>query len=151
MFKLDLEKGRGSRDQITNTCWIIKKAREFQETIYFWFIDYAKAFDYVNHNKLWKILKEMGIPDHLTCLLRNVYADQEATVRSGHGTTDQFQIGKGVHQGCILSPCLFNLLQSTSCEMLGWMKHKLESRLLGEIVTSEMQMTPPLWQKVKKN
>ena len=102
-------KGRGSRDQITNTCWIIKKAREFQETIYFWFIDYAKAFDYVNHNKLWKILKEMGIPDHLTCLLRNVYADQEATVRSGHGTTDQFQIGKGVRQGCILSPCLFNL------------------------------------------
>ena len=112
------------------------------------FIDYAKAFDCVDHNKLWKILKEMGIPDHLTCLLRNLYAGQEATFRTGHGTTDSFKIEKGVHQGYILSPCLFNLLQSTSCEMLGWMKHELESRLLGEIaITSDMQMTPPLWQK----
>ena len=102
-------KGRGSRGQIANIRWIIEKAREFQKNIYFCFIDYAKAFDCVDHNKLWKILREMGIPDHLTCLLRNLYAGQEATVRTGHGTTDQFQIGKGVCQGCILSPCLFNL------------------------------------------
>ena len=102
-------KGRGARDQIANICWIIEKAKEFQENIYFCFIDYTKAFDCVDHNKLWKILKEMGIPDHLTCLLRNLYAGQEATVRTGHGTTDCFQIGKGVRQGCILSPCLFNL------------------------------------------
>ena len=102
-------KGRGTRDQIANICWIIKKARKFQKNIYLCFIDYAKAFDYVDHNKLWKILKERGIPDHLTCLLRNLYAGQEATVRTGHGTTDWFQLGKGVSQGCILSPCLFNL------------------------------------------
>ena len=102
-------KARGTRDQIANIRWIIKKAREFQKNIYFCFIDYAKASDCVNHNKLWKIIKEMGIPDHLTCLLRNLYAGQEATVRTGHGTTDWFQIGKGVCQGCILSPCLFNL------------------------------------------
>src|SRR5574337_643798 len=95
-------KGRGIRDQIANLCRIIEKAKEFQKNIYFCFIDYAKAFDCVDHNKLWKILKEMGIPDHLTCLLRNLYAGQEATVRTGHGTTDWFQIGKGVHQGCIL-------------------------------------------------
>ena len=101
-------KGRGTRDQIPNICWIIEKAREFQKNIYFSFIDYAKAFDCVDHNKLWKILKEMGIPDHLTCLLRNLHACQEATVRTGHGTTDWFQIREGVHQGCILSPCLFN-------------------------------------------
>ena len=101
-------KGRGTRDQITNIRWIIEKAREFQKNIYC-FIDYVKTFDCVDHNKLWKILKEMGIPDHLTCLLRNLYASQEATVRTGHGTTDWFQIGKGAHQGCILSPCLFNL------------------------------------------
>uniref|UniRef100_A0A4W2G8G9 RNA-directed DNA polymerase n=1 Tax=Bos indicus x Bos taurus TaxID=30522 RepID=A0A4W2G8G9_BOBOX len=101
-------KGRGTRVQIANIHWIIEKAREFKN-IYFCFIDYAKAFDCVDHNKLWKILKEMGIPDHLTCLLRNLYAGQEATVRTGHGTTDWFQIGKGVHQGCILSPRLFNL------------------------------------------
>ena len=102
-------KGRGSRDQIANIHWIIKKAREFQKNIYFCFFDYAKAFDCVCHNKLWKILKEMGRSDHLTCFLRNPYADQETTVRTGHGTTDCFQIGKGVRQGCILSPCLFNL------------------------------------------
>jgi len=102
-------KGRGIRNQIANICWIIEKEKEFQKNIYFCFIDYAKAFDCVDHNKLWKILKEMGILDHLTCLLRNVYAGQEATVRTGHGTTDWFQIGKGVCQGCILSPCLFNL------------------------------------------
>ena len=102
-------KGRRTRDQIANIHWIIEKAREFQKHTYFCFIDYAKAFDCVDHNKLWKILKQMGIPDHLTCLLRNLYAGQEATVRPGHGTTDWYQIGKGVHQGCILSPCLFNL------------------------------------------
>ena len=101
-------KGRGTRDQIANICWVIKKAREFQKNIYFCFNDYAKAFDCVDHNQLWKILKEMGIPDHLTCVLRNLYAGQEATIRTGHGT-DWFQIGKGVHQGCILSSCLFNL------------------------------------------
>ena len=95
-------KGRGTRDQIANICWIFKKAKEFQKNIYFCFIDYAKAFDCVDHNKLWKILKEMGIPDHLTCLSRNLSAGQEATVRTGHGTTDWFQIGKGVRQGCIM-------------------------------------------------
>ena len=103
------KKGRGTRDQIANICWIMEKTRECQKNIYFCFIDYAKAFDCVDHKKLWKIPKEMGIPDHLTCLLRNLYAGQEATVRTGHGTTDWFQIGKGVRQGCILSPCLFNL------------------------------------------
>ena len=97
-----------TRDQIANICWIIKKARELQKNISVCFIDYAKAFDCVDHNKLWKILKEMGIPDHLTCLLRNLYAGQETTVRTEHGTTDWFQMGKGVHQRCILSPCLFN-------------------------------------------
>ena len=102
-------KGKGTRDQIANIRWIIEKAREFQKNIYFCFIDYAKAFDCVDHNKLWKILKEMGIPDHLTRLLRNLYAGQEATVRTGHGTTDWFQVGKGVCQGCTLSPCLLNL------------------------------------------
>ena len=102
-------KGRGTRDQIANIRWSIEKAREFQKNIYFCFIDYAKASDCVDHNKLWKILKEMEIPDHLTCLLRNLYAGQEATVRTGHGTADWFPIGKGVRQGCILSPCLFNL------------------------------------------
>ena len=102
-------KGRGTRDQIANIRWIIETAREFQKSIYFCFIDYAKAFDSVDHNKLWKILKETGIPDHLICLLRNLYAGQQATVRTGHGTTDWFQIRKGVHQDCILSPCLFNL------------------------------------------
>ena len=102
-------KGRGTRDQIANIFWIIKKAREFQKYIYFCFIDYAKAFDCMDQNKLWKILKEMGIPDHLTSFLRNLYTGQEATVRTGHGKTDWFQIAKGVHQGCLLSACLFNL------------------------------------------
>ena len=103
-----IRKGRGTRDQIANIHWIIEKAREFQKNIYFCCVDYAKAFDCVDHNKQWKILQEMGIPDHLTCFLRNLYAGQEATVRTGHGTTDWFQIRKGVCQGCILSPCLFN-------------------------------------------
>ena len=144
-------KGRGTRDQIVNICWFLKKARELQKNIYFCFIDYAKVFDCVDHNKLWKILQEMGIPDHLTCLLRNLYAGQEATVRTGHGTTDLFQIGKGVCQGCMLSPCLFNFSAEYIMRNAG-LKCKLESRLSGEIsITSNIQMTPPLWQKVKKN
>ena len=113
-------KGRGTRDQIANVRWIMGKAREFQKNIYFCFIDYAKAFDCVDHKKLWKILIEMGIPDHLTCLLRNLHAGQEATVTTGHGTTDWFQIGKGVRQGCILSPCLFNFYAEYIMRNAGW-------------------------------
>ena len=109
MCQAGFRKGRRTRDQIANIHWIIDKAREFQKNIYFCFIDYAKAFDCVDHNKLWKILKEMEVPNHLTCLLRDMYAGQKATVRTGHGTADWFQTGKGVCQGCILSPCLFNL------------------------------------------
>ena len=106
-------KGRGTRDQIANICLIIEKVREFQKNIYFCFIDYVRAFDCVDHSKPWKILKEMGVPDHLTCL-RNLYAGKESTVRTGHGTTDWFQIGKGVHQGCISSPWYLTYMQSTS-------------------------------------
>ena len=143
-------KGRGTRDQVANICWITEKAREFQKNIYFCFIGYAKAFDCVDHNKLWEILQEMEVPDHLTYLLRNLYAGQEATVRTGHGTTDWFQIGKGVVKAVYCHPVYLTYMQSTSCEMPGWMKHKLESRLPGEIpITSDMQMTPPLWQKAK--
>ena len=142
----------GNREQIANIHWIIKKAREFQKSIYFSFLDYTKAIDCVDHNKLWKILKEMGIPDHLTCLLRNLFAGQEATTRTGHGTTDWFQIRKGVCQAVYCHPAYLTYMQSTSWEMLGWMKNKLESRLLDETsITSDMQMTPHLWQKVKKN
>ena len=141
-------KGRGTRDQIANICWVIKKSKRVPK-IYL-FLDYAKAFDCVDHNNLWKIIQEMGIPEHLTCFLRNLYAGWEETVRAGHGTTDWSQIGKGVHQGCILSPYLFNLYAEYIMRMLDWRKHKLESRLPGEIsITSDMQMTPPLWQKVK--
>ena len=107
-------KGRGIRDQIANIRWIMEKAREFQKNIYFCFIDYAKAFDCVDHNKLWKILKEMGIPDHLTCLWRNLYAGQEATVRTGHGTTDRLQIGKGVHKAVYCHPAYLTYMQNTS-------------------------------------
>ena len=148
----DFRKGRGTRDQIANICWIIEKAREFQKNIYFCFIDYAKAFDGVDHNKLRKILKEIGISDHLTCLLRNLYAGQEATVRSGHGTTDWFQIGKGVCQGCILSPCLVNLYAEYIMRNAG-----LDEAQAGIKITRRnnsnlnMQMTLRLWQKVKKN
>ena len=142
----------GSRDQIAKIHWIIKKAREFQKNIYFCFIDHAKTFHCVDYKKLWKILKGRGIPDHLTYLLRNLYAGQEPTVRTGHGTMAWFQIGKGVRQGCILSPCLFTLYAEYLIEMLSRMKQKLESRLQGEIsITSDMQVTPPLWQKAKKN
>ena len=146
MFKLDLEKKKKRNQRSSaNVHWIIKKAREFQKNIYFCFTNYAKAFDCVDHNKLWKILKEMVIPDHLTCLLRNLYAGQEATVRTRRGTTDWFQIGKRVRQGCILSPCLFNLYVEYIMRNVRLDKHKLESRLPGEIsITSDMQMTPPL-------
>ena len=116
------------------------------------FIDKGQSLWLSGSQQTVKILKEMGIPDHLTCILRNLHADQEATVRTGHGTMDWFQIGKGVHQGCILSLAYLTHMQSTSRETLGWMKHKVGSRLPGEIwITSDMQMTPPLWKKVKKN
>ena len=127
------------------------KAKRIPENIYLCLIDYAKVFDCVDHNKLWKILKEMGIPDHLSCLLRNLYAGQEATVRAGHGT-GWFQVGKGVRQAVYCHPAYLTYMQSTSRETLCWMKHKLESRLPGEIsLTSDMQMKPPLWQNMKKN
>ena len=152
MFKLVLEKAEKPEIKLPISAGSSEKAREFQKNIYFCFIDYAKDFDCADHNKLWKILKEMGIPDHLTCLLRNLYAGQEATARAGHGTTDWFQIGKGIHQGCILSPCLFNLYAEYIMRNAGWKKHKLESTLPEEIsITSDMQMTPPLWQRVKMN
>ena len=129
-----------------------QKSKRVPEKHLFLFIDYAKTFDCVDHHKLWKILQVMGIPDHLTCLLRNLYVGQEATVRTGHGTTDWFQIGKGIHQGCILSPCLFNLYAEYIMQNTGLEEAQLEARLLGEkSTTSDMQMTPPLWQKVKKN
>ena len=138
-------KDRRTRDQITNICWIIEKAREFQKNIYFCFIDYARAFDPVDHNKLWKILKEMGIPDHLTCLLRNLYAGQEATVRTGHGTTDCFQIGKRVCQGCILSLCLFNFYAEYIMRNAGLDEAQAGIKIAGQ--NFNMQMTPPLWHK----
>ena len=150
-FQDRFRKGRGTRDQIANVRWIIKKAREFQKNIYFCFIDYCKAFDCVDHNKLWKILKEMRIPDLLTCLLWNLYADQEATVRTGHGTIDWFQIGKGVFQGYILSPCLFNLYAEYIMRNVGLDESQAGIKVAGRNTTSDMQMTPPLWQKVKKN
>ena len=129
-------KGRETRDQIANICWIIEEAREFQKNIYFCFIEYTKAFDCVDHKKLWKILKEMGIPDHLTCRLRNLYAGQEAIVRTGHRTT--FQIGKGVHQGSMLSPALFNLCAEYIMQNAGLK----ESQAGIKIKTSDMQMIP---------
>ena len=144
--------GRGTRDQIANIRWIMEKSREFQKNIYFRFIDYAKAFDCVDHNKLRKILKEMGIPEPLTCLLRNLYAGQEATVRTGHGTTDWFQIGKGVRQGYILSPCLFNVYAEYIMRNAGLEETQAGIKIAGRnSITSDMQMTPPLWQKVKRN
>ena len=151
MFKLVLEKAEEADIKLPPSAGSSKKQESSRKNIYFCFIDYTKAFDCVDHNKLWKILKEMGIPDHLTCLLRNLYAGQETTVRTGHGTTDWFQIGKGICQGCILSLCLSNLYAEYIMRNAGLEKHKLESRLPGEIsITSDMQMTPPLWQKVKE-
>ena len=128
------------------------KRREFQKNLYFCFIDYAKAFDCVDHNKLWKILKEMGIPDHLTCLLRNLYVGQEATVRTGHGKTDWYQMGKGVCQGCILSPCLSDFYAEYIMRNPGLEEAKARIKIAGRnSITSDMQITPPLWQKVKRN
>ena len=151
IFKLVLEKAEEPEIKLLTSAGSLKN-QEYQKNIYFCFIDYAKAFDCVDHNKLWKILKEMGIPDLLACLLRNLYAGQEATVRTGHGTTDWFQIGKGVCQGCILLPCLFNFYAEYIMRNAGLEETQLESRLPGEIsITSDMQMTPPLWQKVKRN
>ena len=138
-------KNRGTRDQISNIHWIIEKSREFQKNIYFCFIDYAKVFDCVDHNKLWKILKEIGIPDDMTFFLRNLYAGQEATVRTRQGATDWIQTGKGVLQDVYSYPVYLTSIQSTSYKMPGWMKHKLESRLTGKVsIASDMQMTPPL-------
>ena len=143
-------KGRGTRDQIANISWIIEKAREFQKNICLCFIDYG--FDCVDHNKLQKILKEMGIPNHLICLLRNLYAGQEATVRTGHGTTDWFQIGKGARQGCVLSLFLANLYAEYIMRNAGLDEAQAGIKASGRnIKTSDMQMTPPLWQKSKKN
>ena len=151
MFKLVLEKAEEPEIKLTKSSGSSKK-HEFQKNIYFCFIDYAKAFDCVDHNKLWKILKEMGIPDHLTCLLRNLHAGQEATIKTGHGTTDWFQIGKGVRQGCILSPCLFNFYAEYIIRNTGLEEAQAEIKIAREIsITSDIQMTPPLWQKVKKN
>ena len=143
-------KSRGTRDQIANILWIIKKAREFQKNIYLWFIDYAKAFDFVDHNKLWKILKEMGIPDHLTCLLKNLYAGQEATVRTGHRTTDWFQIRKGVCQGYILSPCLFSLYAQYIKRNARLDEAQAGIKISGRNINNlRYADTPLLWQKVK--
>ena len=146
-------KDRGIRDQIANIYWIINKAREFQKNIIFCSIDYAKAFNYVDHNKLWKILQEMGIPDHLICLVSNLYADQKAVVRTGRGKTDCFQIGKGVHQGCILSPCLFNLYAEYIMRNAGLDEAQAGIKMAWRNVNNlrYMQMTPPLGQKVKRN
>ena len=141
MFKLVLEKAEEPEIKLpTSAILIIEKVREFQKNMYFCFIDYAKAFDCVDHNKLWKILQEMGIPDHLTCLFRNLYAGQEATVRIGHGTTDWFQIGKGVHQGCILSPCLFNLYAEYIMKNAGLEEAQAGIKIAGEIsITLDMR------------
>ena len=147
-----LRKGRGIRDQIANICWIIEKARDFQENIPFCFTDYAKAFNSVDHNKQWKILQEIGISDHLTCLLRKLYAGQESTDRTGHGTTTGSKLGKKYVKAVYCHPAYLTYTQSTPCEMPGWVNHKLESKLHGEISTiSDMEMTPPLWKKRKRN
>ena len=145
-------KGRGTRDQIANICWIMEKAREFQKNIYMCFIDYVKAFDHVDHNKLWKILKEMGIPHHLTCLLRNLYTCQDATVRTGHGTANWFQIGKGVHQGCILPPWLFNLYTEYIMRNAGLEEAQAGIKIAGRN-TNNLRYADDttLMQKVKRN
>ena len=147
MFKLVLEKAEEPEIKLPTSVGSLKK-QQFQKNIYFCFIDYAKAFDCVDHNKLWKILKEMGIPDHLTCLLTNLYAGQEATVRTGHETIDSFQIGKGVPQGCKFSPYSFNLYAEYIMRNAGLEEAQAGIKIS---VTSDMEMTPPLWQKAKKN
>ena len=126
-------KGRGTRDQVADIRWIMEKAREFQKNIYFCFIDYAKAFDCVDHNELWKILQEMGKPDHLTCLLRNLYDSEEATVRTGYGTKEWFKIEKGIRQGCILSPCLFNLYAEYIMRNAGLEEAQAEIKITSDI------------------
>ena len=152
MFKLVLEKAEEPEIKLPTSTGSLKKQESSRKNIYFCFIDYAKAFDCVDHNKLWKNLKEMGIPDHLTCLLRNLYAGQEATVKTGHGTTDCFQTGKGVHQGCILSPCLFNLYAEYIMRNTGLEEAQAGIKISRRNVkTSDMQMTPLLWKKVKRN
>ena len=154
-------KGTWTRGEIANLRWIIEKAREFQKNIYFCFIDYAKAFDSVGHNKLWKILKEMGISDQLTCFLRNLYAGQEATVRTGHGTTDWFQIGKGVREGCILSPCLFNFYAEYIMRNAGLEEAQAGIKIAGRninlryaddnaLMAESEEKLKSLWMKVKK-
>ena len=152
-FQAELRTCRGTRDQITNVCWIIEKAREFHKNIYFCFIDYAKAFDCMAHNKLWKILQEMGIPDHLTCLLRNLYAGQVKTQQLELDMEQQTgsKLGKEYVKVIYCHPAYLTYMQSISCVMLGWVRrHKLESRFQREIsITSDMQMTPSLWQKLK--
>ena len=150
--QVGFRKSRGTRDQISNIHWVIEKAREFQKNIYFCFIDYTKAFDCVDDNKLWKILKETGIPDHLPCFLRNLYAGQEATVRTGHGTKDWFQIGKEVRQGYILSPCLFNLYAEYIMRNAGLEQAQTGIRIAGRNINN-LRYTDDttLWQKVKKN
>ena len=145
-------KGRGTRDQIANICWIIKKAKEFQKSIYFCFIAYTKAFDCVDRNKLWKILKEMGIPDQLTCLLRNLYAGHEVTISTVHGTTDWFQIGKGVRQGCILSPCLFNLYAVYIMQNVGLDEAQAGIKIAGRNINNlRYADDTTLMQKAKRN
>ena len=152
MFKLVLEKAEESEIKLPTSAGSSFQKERSRKNIYFCFIDYAKACDYVDHNKLWKIPKEMGIPDHLTCLLRNSYVGQEATVRTGHETTDWFQIGKGIRQGCILSPCLFNLYAEYIMRNAGLEEEQAGINIAREIsITSDMQMTPPLWQKVKRS
>ena len=153
MYKLDLEKAEEPEIKLPTSTESQKKTREFQKNIYFCFIDYTKAFDFVDHNKLWKILKEMGISDHLTCLLRDQYAGQKAT-ELGMERETYSKLGKEYVKAVYCHPAYLTCLQNTSCEMPGWMKHKsgLESRLPGDIsITSDMQMTPPLWQKTKRN
>ena len=145
-------KGKGTKNQIANICWNIKKAREFQRNMHFCFSDYVKAFDCVDHNKLWKILQEMGIADHLTCLLRNLFAGWEGTVRTGHGTIDWFQIGKGVHQASILSPCLFNLYAEYIMRNAGLDEAQAGIKIARRNINNlDMEMIPPFWQKVKRS
>ena len=152
MFKLDLEKAEEPQIKMPTSTGSSKKQENTRKNIYFCSVDYVKAFDRVDHNKLWKILKDTGIPDYLTCLLRNLYAGQEATVRTGHGTTDWFQIGKGVHQACILSPCLFNLYADYIMWNAGLDEAQAGIKIAGRnIIISDMQMTAPLWQKAEKN
>ena len=152
MFKLVLKKAEEPEIKLPTSAFSVEKATEFQKNIYFCIIEYAKAFDCVDHNKLWKILKKMGVPDHLKCLLRNLSAGQEAIVRTEHGTTDWFQIGKGVRQACILSPCLFKLYIEYIMRNTGLEEAQAGINIAGRnIITSDMQMTPPLWQKVKSN